>query len=542
MFEGLVRIIAALLVGCFSLVATTKLFGVMQQAGYKGKAFAKWLFKKENTYVARLSVLATLLFFSAGIVVLCFSFLGDTVALSLSAVPVLFFLLFFCIVDRRFALKVPVKYTGRVKRLAVIYFFFNACAGYALIRLCAFIGDWMTVGGVADWVLLLRYLPVAILPVLLPFLLLLANAITYPFEEGRNRRFVKKAADKIATKETIKVGIVGSFGKTSVKQILTTILSQKYKVCATPASFNTPMGIAKTAFSEGFDEAEVFIAEMGARKAGDIAELCEIVKPDYALFTGVCAQHIETFGSLEGVKKEKSAVFKSGAKVVGGAALKEDVAAEYEALSDEEKANINFLSGEEIKDLKLCFNKTKFTLGVGKESWEVDVPLLGKHSAENIALCVLLAKQMGLSREEIAKGLAEIKPVEHRLQLLEENGVYILDDAYNANERSAVEAIEALRRFEGKKIVVTPGLVETGVLEKELGNRLGETLAKANLDKVVLVGDTQVKPVQVGYEKAGGDKEKLTVCFTLEKAKEALVGELQAGDAVLFLNDLPDVY
>jgi hypothetical protein len=115
-----------------------------------------------------------------------------------------------------------------------------------------------------------------------------------------------------------------------VKNILYTLLSEKYSVVATPESFNTPMGLAKTVLSPDFDRKQIFIAEMGARKHGDIAELCNLIHPDYAVFTGVCEQHIQGFGSVENVWAEKSEVLKCGAKkVFCGAGLTPYVEAEF---------------------------------------------------------------------------------------------------------------------------------------------------------------------------------------------------------------------
>ena len=147
-----------------------------------------------------------------------------------------------------------------------------------------------------------------------------------------------------------------------------------------------------------------------------------------------------------------------------------------------------------------------------------------------------------MSVEEIASGIEKLEPVPHRLQLLKSGGAYILDDGYNANIVGAKEAIDALCRFEGGKCVVTPGIVECGVLEQKINGELGELIAKAGLDKTVLVGETLVGAVKAGYLQAGGDESKLLIVKTLEKAKEVLAQWLQAGDCVLFLNDLPDVY
>ncbi|MBQ8427975.1 MAG: UDP-N-acetylmuramoyl-tripeptide--D-alanyl-D-alanine ligase, partial [Clostridia bacterium] len=505
--------------------------------------FFKWLGRKDNSLFGRLSVWAVLLFLAAGIVSLCFAFISLEAALCLSAVPFFGFSLFYCFVDRKYALKVPLQVTGRVKCLAAVYFFLIACVTYAVIALSAFVGGLVAAQNPTSLYLFVQYLPVAVMPMLLPALAAFANVITSPFENARNRRYVKKATAKIGEKQALKVAVVGSYGKTSVKQILTTLLSQKYQVCATPASYNTPMGVAKTVMGESFDGAEVFVVEMGARKAGDIGELCQMVQPDYALFTGVCAQHIATFGSIEEVKAEKSRIFESGAKKIFCApSLQEEVRGNYEQLSEDKKSAVCFLTGNEISDLRLAFDRTQFTLKVGGEEIAVDVPLLGKHSAENIALCAALAVEMGVSKEQLEKGLAALQPVEHRLQLTKENGVYILDDAYNANERGAEEAIDALCRFGGRKILVTPGLVETGVLEKALGEKLGAKIAEAKLDLTILVGETQIACVKNGYLNAGGDLKNLMTISSLERAKEALSQTLQAGDAVLFLNDLPDVY
>ena len=155
-------------------------------------------------------------------------------------------------------------------------------------------------------------------------------------------------------------------------------------------------------------------------------------------------------------------------------------------------------------------------------------------------LCVTLCIQLGMTGEEIARGIEKLDYTPHRLQLIKAGGAYILDDGYNASETSAKEALAALKRFDKKTIVVTPGIVETGVLEEQIGGKLGEWLV--GIDKVILVGDTLVGAVKSGYLSAGGEKQNLVVVPSLDEAKEILKGELGEGDCVLFLNDLPDVY
>ena len=195
----------------------------------------------------------------------------------------------------------------------------------------------------------------------------------------------------------------------------------------------------------------MLIAEMGARHIGDIAELCALVKPDYAVFTGVCAQHIETFGSLEKILKGKSEILKATSeKIICGERSKEKILTlplETASLSEKEKCLYADYAAL-IADLKLKPHATSFALRLpDTDAIAVELPLLGKHSAENVALAALLAREMGLTGEEIARGIEGIRPVPHRLQLIEGDGVYILDDSYNANPRGAREAVEALKRF-----------------------------------------------------------------------------------------------
>jgi UDP-N-acetylmuramoyl-tripeptide--D-alanyl-D-alanine ligase len=185
---------------------------------------------------------------------------------------------------------------------------------------------------------------------------------------------------------------------------------------------------------------------------------------------------------------------------------------------------------------------TAFTMKVYGENIEFKTALLGRMAAENIRLAVMLCVELGMTAEEIMRGIEKLQPVPHRLQLTHNNGVYILDDGYNCNPKGAEEALKALARFAGRKCLVTPGIVECGVLEEKINGELGEKIASFHFEKTILVGNTLVACVKKGFENAGGDMETLTVVESLDKAQTILKGYLQEGDAVLFLNDLPDVY
>ena len=529
MNDTILRIVSAVICALFFCAGTLKMLGAIQQSGYKNKLFLRWLKREENVYYGRLCVWMLCLMLPTAITALCFSFLGAPFALVVSSAPFFAVALGFVFADWKYALKVSLQVTNRIRRLLAVYLLITACVCYAWISFLYF----LSVLNGSKLYALIAYVPFALVPLALPLLLCIANAITSVFENARNRKFVKRAGQVLDETKIIRIGIVGSYEKTSIKNILKTILSEKYEVVATPESYNTPIGIAKTVAGEDFSKNQIFIAEMGARKAGDIAELCALVKPDYAVFTGVCEQHIETFGSVENVFAEKSEILRCGAKVVCAESLKPFVS---------EGKNVLFANGDYIKEKTLSATETKFTLLLDGEAVAVSTELLGESAVENVLLAVTLAHEMGMAAEEIGRGIAKIKSIPHRLQLLRTGDAYVLDDGYNSNVRGAKESLAALARFSGKKCVVTPGIVECGILEEKINQELGAQIAQIVPDLVILVGSTLVGAVKTGYQNAQGDMEKLCVVKTLQAAQEKLVGWADAGDCVLFLNDLPDVY
>lgn len=160
------RIAACIACTCFFYIATYKSLGALQQCGYKSGRFSRWLRRKDNLYYNRLALWAGLALLSSALVSLCFSFAGEKIALILSALPFLLFAFLFCEADRKYALKVPLKNTGRVKRLSAVYILFIACASYLVIALCDFAGK--LIG--SDLYALFRFLPFTLTPLALPWI------------------------------------------------------------------------------------------------------------------------------------------------------------------------------------------------------------------------------------------------------------------------------------------------------------------------------------------------------------------------------------
>lgn len=512
------------------LLCSGKLLGGLQQSGYSVRRLYRWLARKDNMLMSSYLLLAMMILLVSLILGIGLAFFAGAAYLSLLALA--FFCILFCYADARYALKVKTVRTHRFLRLSVLYVIVLAAFTFGLVLGMNALSLWL------DRVLVTacRYVPLFVLPVALPVVAAVANFLDKLYELPRNAVYVNRAERKIADSSLIKIGITGSFAKTSVKNILSTVLSEKYRVLATPASYNTPLGIARTVNRTDLSQYDVLIAEMGARHVGDIEKLCEMVMPDYSIITGICPQHLQSFGSLENIIKAKGEILYGTQQ---GAVMGRD---EYTMRLYNNSPVETLLVGDEVgvSDVVATAGGTTFTLRVEERTATVHTKLLGRHTADNMAVVALLAYMLDFTLEEIVRGLEKVDYIPHRLQPIVNGGVTILDDSYNTNVNGARAAIEVLRMFPGNKMVVTPGLVELGVLEESENRAFGECLV--GLDHVLLVGDTLVKSIAEGYKNAGGEPEKLEIFPTLAAAQQRLQELLQSGDTVLFLNDLPDVY
>ena len=431
--------------------------------------------------------------------------------------------------------KKPLVYTARVKRLLMMH-------GALLLVLSLFFV-------VTPWVW--RGYPFFCLPLMfLPWCVAVSACCLQPIERRINRMYFREAQKKLATLPCLRIGITGSYGKTSAKFILRTILSERYRTYATPSSYNTPMGVTRVIREEMGQQYEVFIAEMGARHVGDIAEMCELVAPQYGLITSVGPQHLETFGSLENVAKTKYELIEA-LPADGVAFLPDDGAIGTDYFEKTDKRKISFGLPREgaampmvsARDIEVSSGGSRFLLVLPDGlSAPCQTRLLGRHNIANILGGCAVAHCLGLTAEEIARGIGKIEPVEHRLQLIDSgNGVIVIDDAFNANPSGVRAAMEVLGSFPGRKIVVTPGMVELGEDEAMHNESFGRLMAEV-ADVAILVGIKRTEPIAKGLREAGFAQGNIIVTARLEEATAQLAKLTRAGDVVLFENDLPDQY
>lgn len=519
-------IVAAIIFSAAFSATFYKVLGILQSLGYSGRKLFGWVRKRNNSLMKRQILLFMICALSCAVFALCFSFAGEYAAV-VSLIPYILFFILYVVADKKVALRSPATPTPRFKRLYVVLFTLIAVLCYLAITLLNF-ADYLIDVKIFN---ILRYLPLSIFPLVSVPLVSFANLVCKIYEVPHNKSYVRSAQKKIAAAKLKTVGITGSYGKTSTKNILSKMLSYKYRVLSTPRSHNTPLGLALTINSNDLSKYDIFIAEMGARNLGDIEELCAICPPDYSIITGICPQHLESFGSEENIIKAKGEIL---------SATKEKAVIAADCYSKFEGFDCNKIKCECVSDA-VCFSDgTEFTLTLGGESRRIKTKLLGVHSAQNIAVAAELAFILGLSFDEICMAAEELDFVEHRLQLIKNNGVNILDDGYNSNVKGAAAALEVLRTFAGRKIAVTPGLVELGILEESENYLLGKELV--GLDKVILVGETLITPVKKGYLENSGDARLIQTVPTLFAAQELLKEYIKPGDTVLFLNDLPDIY
>ena len=428
--------------------------------------------------------------------------------------------------------KKPLKYTKR----AVRGFAFVILAETAVTTLLFF----HLSGVFQDDDAFLRYIAILIFPLIYPLVFLISMAVENAFEWLNNCRYEQRTKRQLKKGNLLKIAITGSYGKTSVKIFLRDILGVRYKVLATPESYNTPMGIAKTVGSLDISH-QVFVAEMGARRRGNIKKLMKIVDPDIAILTGINSQHLETFETKENSIEEKLQILRL-LKKDGKAFVNGNLKGLIDENADIEADKIVFAGCEGnavyASDIAIGQDGSVFKLHFGGEVFVVSTRLIGTHNVENLALASSVAYALGVSPRHIVERIATIESVPHRLQLISGDVVRIIDDTFNGNPDGARIALETLKCFMGRRVVVTPGLVELGEREKEENCRLGKSISEV-ADVVVLIGGHRVEYIRSGMVDFQGEVLHFA---SLKEAEKSFKDFIHMGDIILLLNDLPDIY
>lgn len=432
--------------------------------------------------------------------------------------------------------KLPLKYTARIKRIILTQTIFY------LIPIIIFFIIFNTK------YLSIYYLILGLLSYFNCLILILINFINRPLEYLVGQHFRKSAIAKLNSMTNMEViGVTGSYGKTSTKNILYDILNVNFNVFKTPANYNTPFGLMIT-INEYLDQYnDYFIAEMGACKKGEIKELCDLVHPKYGIITRIGLAHLETFGSEEIIQSTKFELIESlpsdGLGILNG--------------DDEKQLNYRIKNDCQIrwigidnhnvdcyaKDLELTYKGTKFKVKFkdDKKEYDFETKLLGRNNIYNILGGITLGKYLGMKIEDLQKAVKRIEPIEHRLSMTKYYDINIIDDAYNSNPMGCKMALEVLNMMPGKHVIVTPGMIEVGVKEYEVNKEFGRQIAD-NTDEVILIGEEKTKPIYEGLIEKNYPKDKIHILNDVMDAFPLMLKLKESSTYVLLENDLPDSF
>ena len=496
------------------LFAVNYFVHMFQLNGYHRDGHMRW----HNDVLGSIAAKMTLAFF-AFVLMIFNKDVTTIIAIFLNILTILFFL--------PQPAKKPLVYTARIKRLfaTIIVLHIALIAVSLFVPYCGFVS--------------------ALGLVLTNFMVLLADILNSPVEKSIKNGFIKDAKKILSGRKNLTIiGITGSYGKTSCKYFLTKLLSAKYNVLMTPASYNTPMGVVKTVREHLKNSHEIFVCEMGAKNIGDIKELCDIVHPHMGIITSVGPQHLESFKTIDNVTKTKFELYDA---IPEGGKVYLNYDNEYIRNAKSDKTIVTYGCEFEgcnllASNITLSEKGTDFDVTYGGKTMHFSTKLLGTHNVQNLAGCIAIALDLGVEESDLVLAVKRLESVPHRLQMIDGGNITIIDDAFNANPSGTKAALEVLGSFDGTKIIVTPGMIELGEKQSQLNREFGINCTK-HCDYIFLVGGRIADDVYEGAASTDFDKEKLLRFDKVEEAVEyARFLESDKKKFVLLENDLPDNY
>jgi len=504
---------------------------MLQQNSYRPERYRRWLKESgESTSGWRLAALIEFLFSTT-------KFCPENIGMG--AIGVFSVLYIISLARRKY--KKPLAMTARATRIYV-----TACFLVAIVAALAmiFLGDtpesrlyraaWFMCGlcGV-------------------DYVILAANWLLNPVENRITRKYYLDAKSRLESMPGLKIiGVTGSYGKTTTKHYLQRILSEQYETLMTPGSFNTTLGVVRTIREYLKPYHEVFIVEMGAKQRGDIKEICDLVHPWGGIVTAVGPQHLESFKTIENVRDTKFELVDSLPS--DGLAVVNDDFPMIEGREVNGKKVLRYVV-KNISDTAADYRATDIVYSPSGTHFTVECPdgarlplstrLVGECNISNILAAVAMARALGVSDDKITYAVERIEQVEHRLSIKRiPGGLTIIDDAFNSNPVGSAMALDVLAAMKpGKRILITPGMIELGDEQYELNKRFGEKAASC-CDIAIVVGHYNREAICKGLDLGHMPVEAIRQVDTFTQAQEVLRAIASPGDTVLYENDLPDTF
>lgn len=506
-------------------VPTKQAMHMYQQNRYNMERYGTWL--KGSIKRKHVQILRTFL---------CLSLCYGLLLVSYDNLPnILLIMLVFIIsyisskIEEEKEYRKPLVYTSRIKRLlAAFYLFYTLlCAG-------------------------LITLPINLLILITPLLffapwvfLIIVGSLMLPVEEEIRTYYMEDAKRILRRRKDLHIiGITGSYGKTSVKTILQSLLSDTYYSLMTPHSYNNQMGITLTIRSQLQNLHEIFVCEMGADHVHEIEHLMEFVQPSVGIVTAVGPQHLQTFHTMENILHEKMQMIEKLPQ--DGIGFLNADNAYIRSYTLQNTCRILWFGRDEkadyqIRSMQYTTEGTNFIITHKGESFDFHTKLLGEHNIMNITCAIAVAHSFQVSWEVLKKAVQNLEFVEHRLQIREGSTYTILDNAYNSNPEGASYALDVLEQMRGKRIIVTPGFIDLGNQQDIENQQFGEHMAKS-CDEIILVGKLQTKAILDGLKKQEYPRSQIHLTDSIQEAFALLQTIAHRGDVVLLENDLPDAF
>ena len=524
--------ISFLLILIFNIIKNKRSIHMLQQNLYnENNRYVKWMIKHYK------SVFISLDFLSMIIIIIAYILNNELSRILVIIAIVFYFLDTARILNNRKTerLKKPLVITKRVKRLILTFTIL------LLLPIVVYLAD-------RENGLLLLVIE-SIITYFSYIVLLIAKFLNRPIEKIVYRYYEAQAKEKLDSMKTLKViGITGSYGKTSSKNILNDILKTKYLTRPTPRNLNTEYGLMMTINNHLEKYDQVFIAEMGAYKQGEIKKLCSMVKPKYGILTYIGLAHLESFGSPEKIKETKFELIESlpndGVAILN---MDDPNQVSYEIKNKCKKIWVGINNpNADIRAVDVVSDHTgsKFNVIIkgDKNKYSFETKLLGNYNVYNILSGIALGLEFNISIKELINAVRKVKAPPARLELKNLGYMYQINDAYNSNPLGAKMALDVLSTMPGKKVVVTPGMTELGPKENELNHIFGTQIAKI-ADYVILVGAKKTRKVFDGLLENEYDKDRIFIVNSVFDAYN-LLKTFKSDEKIyaLFENDLPDIY
>ncbi len=406
--------------------------------------------------------------------------------------------------------------------------------------------------------------------ILTPIIVSVIVLLLQPFFVMIRNNTLRKAGSKIEKVKLLSglkvVAITGSYGKTSTKEFLSTILSKKFKVLSTKEHQNSELGIAKCILEDLKPSHQIFIAEVGAYNRGKVKEVCSILKPKIGIVTGINEQHLALFGSLEnllsaeGGRELAEFLPKDGTLVINGdnkycldlykrAYAKRYLNKKIYSLSNKIVNSDIWADGIEIHEDHVSFLVVDGSRGITKTSYGTEIPnlemahfsvsVLGKQNIQNLLGAILIARELGMSLEEISEACKHIFQKQAGMTLKHENhGINIVDSSYSANPDGVFADLDYLSIFNGKKVIVMPCLIELGEKSSEIHEKIGRKIGKV-CDLVIITSKDKFKEIEKGFNETKQEGVRCLLCDNPRDICSTITLFCKTGDTVLLEGRVP---